>query len=183
MTPRKRDAIGLGDLPCERHRRLAWLHPASSLPDVEVHEHANADAARRAPLAIVPRVLPSNRPRPSLESAAPSAATRAHFSGVTTSLAISTSSQNSAATSASADRRTRQSGARPGRQLTSRDLRRLMRLEMRPKPAGPSAKNAAMRAMLRSSAAKSRTRAGVWISLDLCRILRDILVVSASWWA
>ena len=79
---------------------------------------------------------------PSTESAAividrprASAATRSHFAGPMTSLAMRMSSVSVSGDLRLGHRGARQAGDRPGGQLAARDLRRLVRLEMGTKPA------------------------------------------------
>ena len=106
---------------------------------------------------------------------------RAHFAGLTTSFAISTLSQNTAATSASLTV-AHVSPVRAGRKLTLRDRRRLVCFEVGPEPAGPPAKNAAIRAMLRSSAATSTTRAGRDLGAESAAFVRTGVPARTSGW-
>ena len=176
----QRDAFGLQRLPCQRQRRLARLDPASSLPDIEVDEHANARAASRA--------ARESASSPASESIAAvtrtrlaSAATRAHFSGATISLASRMSSQNSGSDLGFADRRTGQSGARAGSELTLRDLRRLVRFEMRPQPARSLGKERRHAGDVAIQRGHIQDEGRCWDFVDaLADRLRDILVIPAS---
>src|SRR5215204_3842309 len=124
------------------------------------------------------RAAAANASMPALESTATvtaisraSAAARAHASALTISLAINTSSQRSLTTSASdtvAHVRPTQEPAASCRRAMAGVLCALTCGRSRH---GPLAKNAAMRAMLRSSAATSTTSAGVGRSWMLDRLL------------
>jgi hypothetical protein len=93
-----------------------------------------------------------------------SAATRAHLSGLTISFAISTSSQKSATTSASDTVAHVSPTQDPAANCRRAMAGVLCALKCGRSRHGPLAKNAAMRAMLRSSAATSTISAGVGIS-------------------
>ena len=137
-------------------------------------------AGRRAPRATALRARPANRPPTVRRTRLASAATRAHFPRVTISLASRHVVAEARSHLGFGHRRARQAAARTGGQLARAISGVLCALKCGRSRQEPSAKNAAMRAMLRSSAATStieRRRRNV---VDLAGTLRDILVIPAS---
>ncbi len=96
------------------------------------------------------------------------AATREHFAALTTSFAIRTSSHKPAAISASPTVAQVSPVHEPAASWRRAISGVLCALKCGRSRQGPSAKNAAIRAMLRSRAATSTTRAGVVTSLSVC---------------
>ena len=74
---RRRQRVAAAASPAQPLRRRA--HAASRLPDVQIDQHADGDAGRRAAAATIASSPPMNRRRPSSVPARASAATRSHF--------------------------------------------------------------------------------------------------------